>query len=96
MRPGILTTVVLATRLYAAQVPLVPSQPSPRSGRAITPELSVYAERLLEDFGIHGASVGVVFTDKTTGSVETEFGTWGTGLRKATRCRMRCVLREVL
>ena len=77
MRLRILTAVVLATRLYAAQVPLVPSQPSAHSGRALTPELSAYAEQLLEDFGIHGASVGVVYRNKTTGSVETEFGTWG-------------------
>ena len=64
---------VFAVNQQLLEVPKVATGVGPK--RAITPEVSAYAEELLKKHGTPGLSVGVVQLDGD--NVITEFGSWG-------------------
>lgn len=73
-----LTVAVLVTAVAAQQHPLKLSEVNRASKgfkQAITPEVSAYAEELLQQYHTPGLSVGVVQFDGD--EVVNEFGFWG-------------------
>ncbi|CAL1697847.1 unnamed protein product [Somion occarium] len=75
--------VLFALILFSGIVTASPSQVSLTDDairppkRAITPELSAYAQKVMDEYQTPGLSIGVVHFDKGTGKVETEYGFWG-------------------